>query len=97
MIDIIIVVVLMFAIAFAMRKHDPEYKVGNGLGDFIAWFMVSFFLLALIRLPIYLLWIGTHFPFNPTPNQQIASGITAIAFWWAMIYWRIPGRILRRK
>lgn len=97
MIDIFIVVGLMFAIAFAMRKHDHNFKVGKGLGDFLAWFMVSFFLLALIRLPIYLMWIGARFPFNPTDTQQIVSGVTAIAFWWAMIYWRIPMRLLGRK
>lgn len=97
MLDIFIIVALMFAIAFAMRKHDPEWKVGNGLGDFIGWFMASLFLLALVRLPIYLMWIGAKFPFNPTPTQQLVSGGVAIAFWWAMIYWRIPARLLGRK
>ena len=97
MLDILLIVALMFTIGFAMRKHDPEYKVGNGLGDFLGWFFASLFLLALVRLPIYLAVYGFVFPFRPSNTCQIVSGIAAITFWGAMIYWRIPARLLGRK
>jgi len=96
MFDIVLAVILMFTLAETMRRHGT-WKPLSGLGDFIAWFMVSIFALALVRLPIYLLWIGAHFPFNPTPTQQIVSGVAAIAFWWAMVYWRIPMRLMGRN
>ncbi len=95
--DMFFTVLMMFAIGFAMRKHNPDFTIGRGLGDFIAWFMVSLFALALVRLPIYLLWCGPRFPFNPDGTQQFVSGVIAVAFWFTMIYWRVPARLLGRK
>ncbi len=95
--DMFFTVLMMFALGFAMRKHNPNFTIGRGLGDFLAWFMISLFALALVRLPIYLLCCGPRFPFDPTPTQQFASGAIAVFFWWAMVYWRIPARLLGRK
>lgn len=98
--DMFFAVAMMFTVGYAMRKHNPNFVIGKGLGDFIAWFIASLFLLAMVRLPIYLVWCGPRFPFDPNGTQQFVSGAVAIAFWWAMIWWRVPAATIeyfRRK
>ena len=94
--DIIILIFLGVALSSAMKKHGTWKPIG-GLGDYIGWGVACLFLLALVRIPIYLLAYGFHFPFNASEAMQVCTGIGAIAFWWAMAYFRIPMRLLRRK
>ncbi len=94
--DISIVILLGVAVSSAMKKHGT-WKPANGLGDYIGWGAACLFLLAIVRIPIYFLAYGFQFPFPATEKMQAFSGIVAIAFWWAMVYWRIPMRLLGRK
>ena len=79
-----------------MKMHGT-WKPLEGIGDFIAWGIACVFLLALVRIPFYLVVLGPHIPFNANEWMQLMSGILAIAFWYAMLYWRIPMRLLGRK
>lgn len=94
--DLIIIIFLGIALSEAMKKHGTWKSIG-GLGDCIAYGLVCLLLLALVRIPIYLLAYGFRFPFNPSEAMQLGTGIAAIVFWWAMAYWRIPMRLLGRK
>lgn len=94
--DILLIVVLGMALSGAMQKNNT-WKPLTGIGDYIAWGVACLFLLALVRIPIYLLVLGAHFPFQASLTLQLVSGAIAIFFWWAMAYWRIPMRILGRK
>jgi hypothetical protein len=91
--DILFVIVMWVVIEYTLKKHNVSNgKEGlNVIGGLIA----SFFLLALVRLPIYLLLYGCRFPFHPSDTAVTLSGIFAIVFWGAMLWWRIPGRVVR--
>jgi mannose/fructose/N-acetylgalactosamine-specific phosphotransferase system component IID len=94
--DLLLIIVFGLVVSGVMQKHGT-WKPLNGIGDFIAWGLVCIMAIALVRIPIYLMFYGwPHGPFNPSLNMQLGSGVVAIAFWWAMTYWRIPGRIYRR-
>jgi hypothetical protein len=94
--DILIIFILGLALSGAMQKNGT-WKPLSGIGDFIAWGVVCALALALVRIPIYLIVCGAHFPFNPSTTLQLVSGAIAIFFWWAMAYWRIPMRLMGRK
>jgi hypothetical protein len=86
--DILFSIAMMIAVSNAMDKRGTWREI-SGLGDAIAWFIVSLFLLALIRIPIYLIVLGWHFPFQASPALQFTSGVFAIAFWFCVIRWQI--------
>lgn len=94
--ELLIVVVLVAAIAHAMRRHDSYFSLG-GIDSYFVWLMVGYFGLALVRIPIYIITYGWKFPFNPSDKMQLFTGIFSIIFWWAMIYWQIPMRLLGRQ
>jgi hypothetical protein len=91
--DIIFIALMMMAVEHALRKHG----VGGikGFFDFIALGMLSAMLICLVRIPIYLIFCGEKFPFDPSDSLQFISAGISIVFWWSMIYWRIPGRVCR--
>ena len=93
MTDIFFIIVIWVVMEFTLKKHN----VSNGKEglNVIGGLMAAFFLLALVRLPIYLLLYGCHFPFHPSDTVATLSGIFAIVFWGAMLWWRIPGRVVR--
>ena len=83
------------ALTHAMRKHG-KWNNEKG-GDLIGGCMVSFFLIAFVRIPVYLYLYGWVFPFNPSPTVSLLTGVGAIAFWWAMLWWQVPARLLGRS
>jgi hypothetical protein len=94
--DIFLAIIMIVAFANAMERNGTR-KPLTGIGDCIAWFVVSLVAIALVRIPIYVIYYGWHSgPYDPSIEMQLVSGFVAIAFWWAMTYWRIPGRIYRR-
>jgi mannose/fructose/N-acetylgalactosamine-specific phosphotransferase system component IID len=93
--DIFFAILMMIAFSNAMG-HNGKWKPMTGIGDAIAWFMVSLMAIALVRIPIYLSLYGwPPGPYNPSPILQFVTGLIAVAFWWVMTYWRVPGRIFR--
>jgi hypothetical protein len=94
MMDIVIIILMGIALSSAMRKHGT-WKGCNSIGDYIGWGMALFFLLVLVRLPIYCLAYGWHIPFPATEGMQLGTGAFAIAFWWAMLYFRVGSLVVR--
>ena len=95
--DIIFLIAMYIAIEHAMKKHGGWKTSGGGGGGVIGLFLVSMFFLGIVRFPIYLFLYGWRFPFNPSDAAAFLTGIGAIAFWWAMIWWQVPARLLGRS
>ena len=93
--DILFCIVLWISLTFCMQKHGTARPHSDGLGAFIAGVIVSLFMIALFRLPIYVFLYGWKFPFNPSSTATFWTGVCAVAFWSAMAWWRIPGRVVR--
>ena len=74
-----------------MKKH------GGGGSGVIGLAMVSVLFLGFFRIPIYIILYGWIFPFNPSDAVAFLTGVGAVAFWWAMIWWQVPARLLGRK
>lgn len=93
--DIAIIFIMGILLSGVMKTHGTWKPLG-GIGDIIAWCLVCIFLLALVRIPFYLTILGPHIPFNASEWLQFMSGVLAIVFWYAMLYWRIPMRLMGR-
>lgn len=83
----------MYIFAFTMQKAGT-WKPISGIGDIIAWLMVSLMGLALFKIPFLGFMAGWHFPTHATDTQQAIAGAASCALWFALMYWRIPGRML---
>jgi len=94
--DIIFTIVLVGVFAFTMKKHNT-WKPVSGVADLFGLILVALFALALVRFPIYIIVYGLHIPFPATSMVQFISGVIAIMFWFCMLYWRIPMRLLGRN
>lgn len=85
----------MGILAVSMKRHG-NWKGMDGLGDFIAWAMVSFFLLSLTMWPIVAAFHGGFsFPQQATQEQRFYSAVIACAIWFILLYWR-PQVALRK-
>jgi len=91
--DILYIITLWVVIEYTLRKHGVTNK--DEKLNAIAGLVTSFFLIGLTRLPIYLFVYGFQFPFHASNTVATLSGIFAIVFWGAMLWWRIPGRVVR--
>src|ERR1035441_926114 len=93
--DIFFAILMIIALSNAMQRNGT-WKSLTGLGDAIALFVISLMAIALVRFPIYLMWYGwIRGPYHPSSEMQLISGFAAVAFWWCMAYWRIPGKLWR--
>lgn len=92
--DIFFIGAMMTSLAAAMIQRGT-WRPLNGIGDFIAWFMVCAFGLTIFRFPVYLYLYGWRFPFNPSDTVHFVTSVCAVFFWWAMVFWQVPGRIFR--
>lgn len=91
MIDALIIIAHMWILPYAMRgKGQVKHP-----GDFIGWFFVCALLLCIVKIPIYLVSYGTRLPFNPSDVVVFSSGLISLAFWFTMLYYRVPYRIIQ--
>src|ERR1035437_281708 len=95
MLNILFCIVLWVSLSLCIQKRTTQTCRSGGLGELIAGCIVSAFLISLIRLPIYVFLYGWMFPFNPSSTATFWSGVFAVAFWSAMVWWRIPGLVCR--
>lgn len=93
--DIAIIIIMGVLLSDVMKMHGT-WKPLQGF-DFIGWGMACFFLLILVRIPIYLAVYGFHFPFHPSEWMQLGTGVFAIAFWYAALYYRWGKLIMNIK
>ena len=95
MTDIIFIVVLWLGLDICIKNHCSVESKSSPLGSFIGGCIVAAMMIALVRIPIYVILYGWTFPFKPTPTSEFWSGMFALAFWLSMAYWQIPGKITR--
>lgn len=84
-----------------MRKHGT-WKPVDGLGGFLGWFFASFILFGITKAAIIILTLKVQglplsFPVAATNELHLMSFVLTVAVWFAMMYWRIPMRLLGRK
>jgi len=99
--DMFFIVVFMFTLAFCMRKHGT-WKPVDGLGGFLGWFFASFLLFGVTKVLFIvsiLFFTGKplSFPIAATDGLHLLSSVLTVLVWFAMMYWRIPMRLLGRK
>lgn len=95
-IEWIIITLHTIVILYAMSKHHSLiFKCIGTLIDLLSWVVASFFLLSIVRIPIYLIVYGKQIPFHPTETMRCVTGLVSGIFWGLMIYFQIPMRIVR--
>lgn len=97
--DILIVIIHMLVINHAMKNtpYAESKDVNKNSSNTIGLFILCFFLIAIIRIPLYVFLYGMKFPFHPSVSAQWISGLLSCAFWWSLVYYRPIARLFRRK
>jgi hypothetical protein len=81
-------------------KNTPyvESKAGiKNSADTFGLFILCFFLIAIVRIPLYVFLYGMKFPFHPSVSAQWISGLLSCTLWWSLVYYRPIARLLGRK